>query len=109
MLASTRQDEVVDLDRLIQEDPNLPSLAYQAHENVPIFLPWSSRFVALGTGLDSSVACSPQPEIDVFRQSALSSSSGPNMYQLEAEEGSSSFRQSSSAQAATSYEHMDFK
>ncbi|KDQ06258.1 hypothetical protein BOTBODRAFT_181784 [Botryobasidium botryosum FD-172 SS1] len=102
--------QVVGLDELFPEDPNLPSLAYQAHENVPIFIPWTHKSIALGTGLDSSNAFNAQENSDLFRRSALKPTPGGKaIYQFDANEGSSSFRQSSSAQAATSYEHMDFK
>jgi len=107
---SVSPPQAVDLDELFPEDPNLPSLAYQAHENVPIFIPWTHKSIALGTGLDSSNAFNAQENSDLFRRSALKPMPGGKaIYQFDANEGSSSFRQSSSAQAATSYEHMDFK
>lgn len=102
---SVLHTEVTDLD----EDPNLPSLAYQAHENVPIFIPLSHKSIALGIGFDSSIVIGAQPSSALFRPSALISTSGKALYELDMEEGCSSFRQSSSSKAATSYEHMDFK
>ncbi|KAJ7844295.1 hypothetical protein B0H13DRAFT_2364335 [Mycena leptocephala] len=49
------------LDTLSQDDPNLPSLPYQAYENVPIHLVWTRKPVQLATGFDSTLATRPDP------------------------------------------------
>lgn len=86
------------------DDPNLPSLPYQARERVPIHLPWGRKVIALGTGFD----CDAKPG-GAIRPSALALGQSKGQCALEAWTGSNSFRESTSAQAATSYEHMDFK
>jgi len=97
------------LDRLISEDPNLPSIAYQAHEQTPIRIPWASRAISLATGFDSDVASQTNSNGNAFRPSAFLDTPDQNKYQLDLADNRSSFRQASSAHAASSYEHMDFK
>lgn len=101
------EDPLHVLDRAAQDDPNLPSIAYQARENAPIFIPWTRRSIALGAGLSTSIASNQQASENALKPSALAFGPGEVMYQLEPTESRSSFRQSSSSQAASSYEHMD--
>lgn len=96
------------LDNVFSQDPNLPSIAFQAHEYSPIYIPWTKRVVALGIGLDSSVVSEGRNET-AFRPSAFSCEQGNATYQLDTGENTSSLRQASSSHAATSYEHMDMK
>jgi hypothetical protein len=98
------------LDTLFQDDPNLPSLPYQAYENVPIRLVWTRTPVQLATGFDSTLATRPDvnPLLDtpfVSRQSK----EGAATYQFSAYEGNTSFRSTASSQAATSSEHLNLK
>lgn len=97
------------LDKLIGQDPNLPSIAYQAHEHTPIYIPWSRRVISLGAGFDSSAVSKSHNNGEAFRPSALASTPEQATYQLDPAENRNSFRQASSSHAATSYEHMDFK
>ncbi|KAJ6568220.1 hypothetical protein DFH09DRAFT_983075 [Mycena vulgaris] len=99
-------DDLRTLDSLIQLDPNLPSLAYQAHEKAPICLPWTHKSIVLGTGLNSSDAAKLDEQF-AFCPSPLDLELAS--YQFEPTDNSNSFRQSSSAHSATSYEHMDMK
>lgn len=98
-----------DYDSLFPDDPHFPSLAYQAHENVPIRIPWTKRTVSLGLGFDTTCTGIQQ---DPFRPSPflplrhISSSSLTNQVNLMWETNSS-FRSTSSSEAATSYEHMN--
>ncbi|KAG5644904.1 hypothetical protein DXG03_007456 [Asterophora parasitica] len=95
------------LDSLIQGDPNLPSLAYQAHENAPICLPWARKPIVLGTGLESSVAANSDDQTVAFRPSAFDRK--PAAYQFQGTGNANSFRQSASSHSSSSYEHMDMK
>ncbi|KIP02242.1 hypothetical protein PHLGIDRAFT_305076 [Phlebiopsis gigantea 11061_1 CR5-6] len=95
---------------LLDEDPNLPSLSYQAKEHVPLYIPWTQKKpIAFGTGLDSSAASrDPAAIADVLRRSALPLLSSPLEYHFEAAEGSGSFRQNSTTSSSSSYEHLHF-
>ncbi|THV02560.1 hypothetical protein K435DRAFT_836405 [Dendrothele bispora CBS 962.96] len=110
MPASTVQEDNLEiLDRIIPKDPNFPSIAYQAHEHVPICVPWVHNVIALGTGFESSVAANPKTDQIAFRPRALAATPGKAQYQLEPTDNTNSFRQNSSTHSATSYEHMDMK
>ncbi|KAF8212689.1 hypothetical protein K438DRAFT_1957306 [Mycena galopus ATCC 62051] len=47
------------VEKLISLDPNLASISYQAHEQVPVYVPWTRKFLSLGAGLDISSASKP--------------------------------------------------
>jgi hypothetical protein len=106
-----QESTIIVLDKLLQDDPNLPSLAYQAHENVPIRIPWSKKYISLGSGFDSTCAGTDQ---NPFRPSPfddLPSSSPfcPSPQLNISLESNGTFRTTSSSEAATSHEHMGFK
>ncbi|KAJ6563948.1 hypothetical protein B0H19DRAFT_1258476 [Mycena capillaripes] len=98
------------LDTLLQDDPNLPSLPYQAYENVPIHIVWTRTPVQLATGFDSTLATRPdmnplQNTPFVFKQSEK----GAAPYQFSAYEANTSFRSTASSQGGSSYEHLELK
>ncbi|KAF7368279.1 hypothetical protein MVEN_00148900 [Mycena venus] len=98
------------LDTLFQDDPNLPSLPYQAYENVPIHVVWTRTPVQLATGFDSTLAT--RPDVNPLRNTPFvskHSEEGAAPYQFSAYEGNTSFRSVASSQAATSSEHLDLK
>ncbi|KAK7435785.1 hypothetical protein VKT23_019483 [Stygiomarasmius scandens] len=97
------QNDLQTLDRIFPQDPNFSGIAYQAHENVPILIPWTRKVIVLGTGFESSVASDPNDF--ALRPTALEKTT----YRVEPTESTSSFRQNSSTKVASSYEHMDFK
>lgn len=97
----------------LDDDPNLPSLSYQAEEHVPLYIPWSpQKPIAFGVGFDSSAAADSDTDINsVFRRSALypiSSRAGQTAYRFETAEGNGSFKKSSTTTASSSYEHVNF-
>jgi hypothetical protein len=95
------------LDTLFQDDPNLPSLPYQAYENHTV---WTRTPVQLATGFDSTLAT--RPDVNPLRNTPFvseQSEQGAAPYQFSAYEGNMSFRSTASSQAATSYEHLDLK
>lgn len=106
---SPSMDDYRSLDKLFPEDPNLPSISYQAHEHSPICIPWTSRPVMLGAGFDSSVVPKTGNNNAAFRPSAFVHIPGEVAYQLDPAENRNSLRQTSSAHQAMSYAHMDFK
>lgn len=110
----------VSLDHLMLKDPNLPSIAYQAHEHASIYIPWIGQSPVLGVGFDSSIASktgrtnssetSQTHGINnALRPSAFASTPGQVTHQLEFTNNGNSIREVSSTHASTSYEHMDFK
>jgi len=103
MSPSVSQNDLLTLDRIFPQDPNFSGIAYQAHENVPILIPWTRKVIVLGTGFESSIASDPNDF--ALRPTALEKTT----YRVEPTESTSSFRQNSSTKVASSYEHMDFK
>lgn len=97
------------LDALMSQDPNLPSMAYQAYSQTPICVPWTNRPIALGVGFDSAAGAKAQSNDEGFRPSALSYAPEDMAYQLDPADNMNSFRQASSSHSSMSYEHMDFK
>ncbi|KAJ7766236.1 hypothetical protein B0H16DRAFT_1717455 [Mycena metata] len=98
------------LDTLLQDDPNLPSLPYQAYENVPIHVGWTRMPVQLATGFDSMLAT--RPDVTPLRNTPFvskQSQQGAAPYRFSAYGGNMTFRSTASSQTATSYEHLDLK
>ncbi|KAJ7700956.1 hypothetical protein B0H16DRAFT_1735988 [Mycena metata] len=98
------------LDTLFQDDPNLPSLPYQAYENVPIHVVWTRTPVQLATGFDSVLAT--RPDVNPLRNTPFvskQSQQGAAPYRFSGYGGNMSFRSTASSQTATSYEHLDLK
>ena len=92
------------------DDPNLPSLAYQSSQNVPIYIPWNCKPVALGTGFRTASAAIADVDGNPFCSSAFSRTSlARTALQYIEDTGGNSFTQSSTAQSSSSYEHVDFK
>lgn len=92
------------LEVLISPDPNLPSLAYQARENSPIVIPWTRDNIALGVGLTRPITSQTNIARDALRPSPFVPAA---KVVFEMADNSNLFLQSSSAYAATSYEHMN--
>jgi len=109
MSPSVSEDDWRAIDKLISTDPNLPSVAYQAHENVPICFPWARKPVVVGMGFDSEVASKHNANEDHFRAFAFARAPGKAEYLFEPTENCSMFRQNASTHAASFYEHMNFK
>ncbi|KAJ7847167.1 hypothetical protein B0H13DRAFT_1907413 [Mycena leptocephala] len=86
------------LDTLFQDDPNLPSLPYQAYENVPIHVVWTRTPVQLATGFDTMLATRPHSQSRV-----------PHRISSAHTKAIRHSRSTASSQAATSYEHLDLK
>ena len=99
------------LDTLFKDDPNLPSLQYQAYEKVPIHVVWTRTPVQLATGFDSTLATRPDANplriTSFFSRQSGEGAAAQNHF--SAYEGNTSFRSTASSQAATSYEHLDLK
>ncbi|KAJ7306884.1 hypothetical protein DFH08DRAFT_1053777 [Mycena albidolilacea] len=98
------------LDTLLQDDPNLPSLPYQAYENVPIHVVWTRTPVQLATGFDTTLAT--RIDMNPLRNTPFvskQSEEGAAPYQFSTYEANTSFRSTASSRAATSYEHLDLK
>lgn len=93
----------------LDDDPNLPSLSYQADEHVLLDIPWTPhKLVAFGIGFSSSAAANAGADPgDVFRRPALSSMS-QMAYRFESAEGKGFFRESSTNISSPSYEHVNF-
>ncbi|CAK5267425.1 unnamed protein product [Mycena citricolor] len=103
--------DVAKLDQLLPLDPNVPSVPYQAHENTPVYVPWTRKRVVLGTGLDISQTGNSKPgEGDLrLRPSAFAGLLDPPSASItfKPADAVNSFRQSSSTASASSYEHLD--
>ncbi|KAF7346625.1 hypothetical protein MSAN_01800000 [Mycena sanguinolenta] len=97
-------------DKLIPLDPDLPSLSYQAHEQVPVYIPWTRKSLALGTGIDISSGSSPGDVGNLtLRPSAFDSKFNNVSLVFEPTNATNSFRQAESSSTASSYDHMDAK
>ncbi|KAJ6526412.1 hypothetical protein B0H19DRAFT_1335705 [Mycena capillaripes] len=99
------------LDTLLQDDPNLPSLPYQASENVPIHVVWTRTPVQLAIGFDSTLLAST-PDLNPLKDTPFVSKESERRaepYQFDAYESNTSFRSTASSQAAATYEHLDLR
>ncbi|KAJ7268392.1 hypothetical protein C8J57DRAFT_1067219 [Mycena rebaudengoi] len=95
-------------DKLTPLDPNLPSVFYQAHEQVPIYIPWTRKSLSLGAGLDISSASRPGDVGNLTnRPSAFDSKLNNVFLVFEPTDATNSFRRTESSSMASSYDHMD--
>ncbi|KAJ7240180.1 hypothetical protein C8J57DRAFT_1245400 [Mycena rebaudengoi] len=95
-------------DKLTPLDPNLPSVSYQAHEQVPVYIPWTRTFLSLGTGLDISSASRPGDVRNLtIRPSAFESKLNNLFPVFEPTDATNSFRRTESSSTAASHTHVD--
>ncbi|KAJ6479053.1 hypothetical protein C8R45DRAFT_1156574 [Mycena sanguinolenta] len=95
-------------DKLISLDPDFPNVSYQAHEQVPIYIPWTRKSLSLGSGVHISSVSSPGDVANLtLRPSAFGSMLNNGSLIFEPTNATNSFRQTESSSTASSYEHMD--
>ncbi|KAF7343733.1 hypothetical protein MSAN_01953900 [Mycena sanguinolenta] len=96
------------LDKFIPLDPNVPSVSYQAREQVPVFIPWTRKCLPLGAGLDIPSVSRPGDVGNLsLRPSAFDSKMNHVSLVFEPANATTSFRQTESSSTASSYDHMD--
>ncbi|KAF7339040.1 hypothetical protein MVEN_01980200 [Mycena venus] len=95
------------LDKLTPLDPNLPSVSYQAHEQVPVYIPWTRKSLSLGAGLDISSSRPGDVGNLTIRPSAFDPKLNNGILVFEPTDVTNSFRQTESSSTTSSYDHMD--
>lgn len=111
MSSSSSESDLHELDTLLSPDINLPSIAYQAKQGVPIILPCppQGRRIALGSGLETSALVRADEGLDPVRPSAFDNRPHQGAHRVEFTGGVSSFRQASSTHTSSSYDHLDIQ
>ena len=110
MSSSAPETDSISFDSLLKQDINMPSIAYQAKEKVPIVIPWTrqGKYIALGVGVETTTLSGSG---DALRPCGFAPSrgSGGSSAQLELTGSRNSFRQASSTHTSASYEHLDIQ
>ncbi|TFK32765.1 hypothetical protein BDQ12DRAFT_476790 [Crucibulum laeve] len=98
-----------DLYDLLLDDPNVLNVEQVAHDNIPIYFPWSLQCITLGTGFNSTLTSkgntNPFSSRSAFAQRSLNSTP----VRFDDDTGGSSFKKSITSKSTYSYEHVDFK